>query len=200
MADARHRFVPTPAPAGAARTTAPARAARRRSPSGWLLAAAFAGAGTLLLPSFRSSPGDPDARARFAAHRVQFQLIRDMLLNEPSVTSVGDDNVREYWLFDGRWSSPRRPGESLTRSEMLKAVDLSPKRYESYLDLLKSVGAYRAVRSGAAKNKRVVIHLLPTSKTDGPAPRVVYNAKGETPPGARATPLEDGWALEFDGN
>ncbi len=196
MADARHRFVPT---AETPARTRASRAAGVRSPSGWLLGAAFLGAGALLVPSFRSK-GDPDARARFAAHRVQFQLLRDMLLNEPSVTSVGADNVREFWLFDGRWSSPRRPGDFLSRAEMLEAVDLAPRRYETYLDLLKTVGAYRAVRSGSSKNRRVVVHLLPSSKTDSPAPRVVYNAKGETPPGARAVPLEEGWSLEFDGN
>jgi hypothetical protein len=193
MADARHRFVPTQEAA-----VRPARAAARRSGSGWFVGAAVLAAGVVLLPSFRAK-GDPDARARFSAHRAQFQLLKDMMLNEPSVTSVGPDNVREFWFFDRRWSSPRQPGRSMNRAEMLEAAGLAPERYDAYLELLKSVGGYRAVRSGAARSRRVTIHIFPSKETGGPSAQVVWNA-ASAKPSVTGEPLGDGWSLEFDGN
>jgi hypothetical protein len=191
MADVRHSFVPT-ASSPAART------AKRRSPPVLRAGAAWAlvlGAGVLLVRPFLKPAPLGDLTARFSMHRSQFQLLSDMLVAEPSVTSVGADNVREYWLFDGRWSSPRTPGRFLSRSQMLEQVGMPPARYEAYLDLLKSLGAYRAVRSSAPTGRapRIILHMLPSA--DGPSPRLVHDPAR---PPAAGTPLGDGWYAEAE--
>lgn len=195
MADARHRFVPTE------QSSTQARAATRRAASsspflrtGTAWALVLGAAFLIARPFF--APGAADAGTRFTRHQVQFQLIKDMLLAEPAVTSVGADNVREYWLFDGRWSSPRRPGKFLSRADMLEAVALTPARYDAYLDLLKTVGAYRAAQSGAGDGRRVTIHLLPSSKNDGETARLVYSPGAVAP--KRAQPLGGDWYLETE--
>jgi hypothetical protein len=147
----------------------------------------------LAIPFFHSTDAG-NSRARFFERQIQFRLLKDMLLAEPSVTSVGPDNVREFWFFDGRWSSPRRPGLFLSREEMLKAVDLSPRRYDAYLDLLKTVGGYRAVRSGPGLHGRVAVQMFAPAK-EAPS-RVVYDpALGAS---KRSTSLGGGWFLETD--
>jgi hypothetical protein len=184
---ARHRFVPTQ------------RSAERRAPSRSLIRAGTAwavvlAAVVLVARPFLESSGVADASSRFVSSRGQFRLIKDMLLSEPTLTSVGIDNVREYWLFDGRWSSPRAPGRFLTRDGMLTAVGLSSTRYDSYLSLLKSVGAHRAVRAGSGRDGRVTVHLVPTSR--GAASRVVFDPLRSRAVGGTA--LDDGWYLDVD--
>jgi hypothetical protein len=189
MADTRHRFVSTEA--------APARVLRRRPAAAPFLrfgaawAVLLAAAVLVARPFLSRSP--QDAGLRFAERHSQFRLLKDMLLAEPSVASVGVDNVREYWLFDGRWSSPRRPGQALSRADMLETVALSPSRYDAYLDLLKSVGAYRAVRTGTDPKAKVIVYLLPGPR--GAGDRLVHDPSPAAR-GARRTGLGDGWFLE----
>lgn len=189
MADARHRFIPTQQSPSSRTAVRRAAAPFFRTGTAW---AVVLGAAVLIMRPFFAPSGD--LSARFTERRAQFEQLRDMLLAEPSVTSVGPDNVREYWLFDGRWSSPRHPGKFLSRADVLEAVALPPSRYEAYLDLLKSVGGYRAAQSGGGA--RVAIHLFPSSKAEGEASRVVYSPGAAVP--KRAQPLGDGWYLETD--
>src|SRR5262245_10544674 len=117
MADARHRFVPTsPVPAKAARSAAAPASRVLRAGTAWALVLGVVA--LLSRPLWQPSAGG-DLAALFARQRPRFELLKDMLLAEPLATSVGADNVREYWLFDGRWSSPRRPGRYLSRADML---------------------------------------------------------------------------------
>lgn len=197
MADARHRFVPTaPAPTRALRRSAPPGAAKAaRAGTAWAL---VLGVAVLLGRPLFMPPGGGDAAARFASQHPRFNLIKDMLLAEPTVTSVGADNVREYWLFDGRWSSPRLPGRFLSRADMLEAVGLAPVRYEAYLDILKSLGAFRAARSGSGPAGRVTVHMLPSSKGEASSTRVVHVPAGATV-SRHSVPLGEGWYIETDG-
>ena len=77
---------------------------------------------------------------------------------------------------------------------MLKAVDLSPRRYDSYLDLLKAVGGYRAIRSGAGSHSRVAVQLFALVK-EVPS-RMVYDPSLIS--SKRSISLGGGWFLELD--
>jgi hypothetical protein len=192
MADARHRFLPSKRLAGS-------RTARSKTASGFSLRSgaawtlALAAAVYLARPLFSPPPSD-DPRTGFAARGADFRALKDMIAAEPSVTSVGPDNLREYWLFDGRWSSPRRPGAFLTRAEMLKEVGMPADRFETYLSLLKSVGAYRVARTGDGKGVRVVVRMLPNRA--GTSARLVFDAAGGST--GRSSPLGDHWFLEME--
>jgi hypothetical protein len=190
MADARHRFLPSKRLTGA---RAPRRTAASvfsvRSGVAWTLA--LAAAFYLVRPLFSSSVSD-NPRTHFASRGADFRTLKDMITAETSVTSVGPDNLREYWLFDGRWSSPRRPGAFLTRREMLKEVGMPPDRYEDYLSLLKSVGAYRVARTGNSPDVRVVVRMLPNR--GGTSTRLVYDIAGANT--GRSSHLGEHWYLE----
>jgi hypothetical protein len=184
MAETRHRFVPTP------RTGASVRTARRRGFPRVLTLTVTAAAAAFLWPLFRAPM--PDAsRLHFESRRPALDRLKTLLLSEPTVFSVGPDNVREYWLFDGQWTSPKRPGQPLSRDQMLRAVGLSADRYEDYLTLLSVAGAYRAVRGGEGYSRRVVVYLLPAFGQ--PSARVVFEEEGAAT--GRAV-LGDGWFVE----
>ena len=44
----------------------------------------------------RMPPSDDELRTRFREHSAQFLRLKNMILEEPAVLSVGDDNVGDY--------------------------------------------------------------------------------------------------------
>jgi len=155
----------------------------------------------------RTPPSDEDLRARFREHSAQFLRLRSMILEEPAVSSVGDDNVGDFWLDRGEWTTHEPPYRSLTQAEMLQAVGLAQGRYQEYLDLLDAVGAYRVTkrsngemtvcifRSGLVSsgiNKNVVY-------SPHPPPSMVTNTDSYVAGKHKATvyaELGEGWYIE----
>jgi hypothetical protein len=101
---------------------------------------------------------------------------------EPSLDSVGVDNVEDFWFFDGRWTASGNRFLAYTRAEMLEAVGLSPARYHAYLDLLGKVHAYRVVRQSArGVPLRGSIFLFPRlSDSRGADPVIIFSERRST--------------------
>ena len=78
----------------------------------------------------------------------------------------------------------------MTRAEMLKDVGMPADRFETYLSLLKSVGAYRVARMGDGKGVRMLPNRAGTSA------RLVYDATGGN--AGRSSSLGDHWFLEME--
>jgi hypothetical protein len=128
---------------------------------------------------------------------------------EPSLDSVGVDNVEDFWFFDGRWTASGNRFLAYTRAEMLEAVGLSPARYHAYLDLLGKVHAYRVVRQSArGVPLRGSIFLFPRlSDSRGADPVIIFSERAPEPllPLERArrarqtayARLDDGWYVGF---
>lgn len=180
--------------------------APRRLARGVLLAAAAAGVAYFLLP-FRSSGAD-QLRRHFTARRTDFVRLRDMIAAEPSLASIGVDNVGEYWLFDGSWTASDRRFVAYSRREMLEAAGLPSERYERYLALLGRVGAYRVARQNVlGAPLRGTVFLFPDPQGRGPVTNIVFSQRPPEPllawdaaeRNARPTyaSLDDGWYVEF---
>lgn len=105
-----------------------------------------------------SGPTAGEIEQAFAEHRAAFDELEAMLREDRSCTAgtgsldgyaieVGVDTVCDFWEREGRWDRFAIEGEPVwaaTRDEMLRAVNLTPERYERYLLLLGEVGAKRA--------------------------------------------------------
>jgi hypothetical protein len=131
-----------------------------------------------------------------------------MISSEPSLTSVGIDNVGDYWLFDGQWTASHRRFVTYSRTEMLESVNLSEQRYKDYLLRLGRVGAYRVARQRlSGTGARGTIFLLPTPGHRGTKTNIIFSSQPPEPllpwDAARqsARPafaeLDHGWYVEF---
>jgi len=89
---------------------------------------------------------DGSLREVFSAHKADFLALRDMILAEPRLHSVGDDNVGAYWRYGQTWHDSQ--GSPVREGEMLRRVGLAETRYSVYLQRLKRVGAYRVTTQG----------------------------------------------------
>ncbi|TXH27317.1 MAG: hypothetical protein E6Q99_03590 [Elusimicrobia bacterium] len=185
----------------------PAPKTRSRVAAAW---AVIAAAGALAGWALWRVPGDASLEKRFTDHRVEFERLRDMILAEPVVASVGVDNVGDYWLFDGRWVAAGNRFTTFDRSEMLEATGLSEERHRDYLAALSAARAYRVLRkstAGAGRWGRVV--LFPPSQGAFPrrVPTFVFAEKPPEPHlpldkasrahGTASPRLADGWYVEF---
>lgn len=171
-----------------------------------VLIAACVGLGLFL----RRAPSDVGMERRFVAHRVELERLRDMILAEPVVTSVGVDNVGDYWFFDGRWVAAGNRFATFDRREMLEATGLSEERHRDYLAALSAARAYRVLRkptAGTGRWGRVV--LFPPAKGEAArrAPTFVFSERPPEPllsfdkaqrsHGTAYARLADGWYAEF---
>lgn len=174
------------------------------------VSAILAGLGVLAGLAVWRGPVDASLEKRFIAHRADFERLRDMILSEPVVTSVGVDNVGDYWLFDGRWVAAGNRFTTFARSEMLEATGLSEERHRDYLSALSAARAYRVLRKpavGTGRWGRVV--LFPPAQGTFPrrGPTFVF---AENPPepllsidkasrahGTAYARLAEGWYAEF---
>lgn len=80
-------------------------------------------------------PSDSQVKALFKAHETEFIQLRDMLFSEPIIKNIGQDEVGDFSLFDGKWS---KSGKECGFEEMLRETGLSVARYQYYLSLLQS--------------------------------------------------------------
>lgn len=155
-------------------------------------------------------PSDAGLERRFLAHRADLERLRDMILAEPVVSSVGVDNVGDYWLFDGRWVAAGNRFATFDRREMLESTGLSEERHRDYLAALSAARAYRVLRKpsvGTGRWGRVV--LFPPAKGKGArrAPTFVFSERPPEPllpfekaqrsHGTAYARLADGWYAEF---
>jgi hypothetical protein len=166
-----------------------------------------AGAYVLLSPLFQTTSSSLEDH--FQVHRADFDQLRDMMISEPSLESVGVENVGDYWLFDGRWTAPGRRFAAYSRAEMLAATGLSAERYQAYLDLLGRARAYRVARQGGGRDSlKGSVFLLPNAGED-PVPGVIVFAERPPEPllplaqarrarGPAYARLDDGWYREFN--
>lgn len=90
----------------------------------------------LLFMSCSSMPSDSQVKALFTAHEAEFIQLRDMLLSEPIIKSIGEDEVGDFSLFEGKW---RKSGMECTFEDMLRETGLSVARYQHYISLLQSI-------------------------------------------------------------
>lgn len=131
-----------------------------------------------------------------------------MVAEEPSVTSIGVDNVGSFWLFDGSWTASDRRFVAYSRREMLEAAGLSPERYERYLTLLGRAGAYRVTRQSVFGSPlRGTVFLFPDPQGRGPVTHIVFSERTPDPllsweaaprsPRPAYAALEEGWYVEF---
>lgn len=156
------------------------------------------------------APSDADIERRFTAHQVELERLRDMILAEPVVTSVGVDNVGDYWLFDGRWVAAGNRFATFDRREMLEATGLSEERHRDYLAALSAARAYRVLRKptvGTGRWGRVVLFPPAKGETARRAPTFVFSERPPEPllsfdkaqrsHGTAYARLADGWYAEF---
>ena len=138
------------------------------------------------------APSDASLRAVFDAHEAKFNALRDMIFSEPSLQSIGDDNVRNFWLSRGKWErSPDPHHRRYSEKEMLEQVGLDEDRYRTYRSLLKSVGAYRVKKGGNYKEgvMAVCIYRAGLSISGGEEKKIVYLPE----------PAEPEWIVEDTG-
>lgn len=112
----------------------------------------------IFLASCTRSPRDAEVRELFQEHRSEFIDLRDMILTESVIFSIGNDNVGDFWLSNDKWTNHNPPYIFYTEAEMLSLVDLSEERYHRYLELLDSVGGYRVTKN--ISNEQVAIYLF----------------------------------------
>ena len=157
-------------------------------------------------------PTNQELTARFQEHKSEFILLRDMILEEEELLSVGSDNVGDFWFDRGEWTTHKPPYKNYSKQEMLEAVGLSEERYNEYLNLLDKVGAYRVSKQDTqSSNKEVYFGIyrsgiVPSGRTKG----VVYSPIGrkedsstcesELSSGVCFLRIEDEWYIEEEWN
>lgn len=159
---------------------------------------------------FGRAPSDAGMERRFATHRVELERLRDMILAEPVVNSVGVDNVGDYWFFDGRWVAAGNRFATFDRREMLEATGLSEERHRAYLSALSAARAYRVLRkptAGTGRWGRVVLFPPAKGEVSRRAPTFVFSERPPEPllslekaqrsHGTAYARLADGWYAEF---
>lgn len=165
-------------------------------------------AGALYFLLGPANPSDQRIKQHFQTHRADFVRLQGMISTEPTLTSVGVDNVGDYWLYDGQWTASHRKFVTYSRNEMLESVNLPPERYEDYLDRLGRVGAYRVARQRVSPHgSRGTIFLLPQNGHRTLKTNIVFSSTPPEPllPWAAArdsarpsfAELEPGWYVEF---
>jgi hypothetical protein len=141
-------------------------------------------------------PNENDLVSIFVKNKAVFVELRELILEEVSLSSIGDDNVGGFWLSGEEWINHQSPYKRYTRQEMLDLVSLSPERYEKYLDLLHLVGGYRV--SKELSEGRVVIHIFKSGGVSSEtAVNIVYFCS--TPKfllDAEYVEIGDGWYVE----
>ena len=100
---------------------------------------------------------DTEVRKVFDEHYSELGELKDMIISETDILAIGYDNVGDFWLDQGRWTTHKPPYTSYTEDEMLHLVGLAQERYHKYLQLIESVNGYRITKS--ISNKRISIHL-----------------------------------------
>ncbi len=146
---------------------------------------------------------DSRMKALFSERRSEFMALRDMMLSETNIFSVGDDNVNHFYLHHGMW---QHDSDFCTEEQMLKTTGLSPERYRTYLELLSSVGAYRVVGKGiwGRSEEQVAIHIYREGLgVSGQTKNIIFSP---IPPHNRYdmngrlrvsySKIEDGWFIE----
>ncbi len=83
-----------------------------------------------------SMPRDSEVKSLFSANEVKFNLLRDMLLSEPIIKSIGEDEVGDFSCFKGQW---RKSGRECTFDDVLNETGLSTARYQQYMNGLHAI-------------------------------------------------------------
>ncbi len=155
-------------------------------------------------------PSDASLMVLFEEHEEKFTQLRDMILSEADILSIGNDNVGPFWLYDRGWVRSDNSDRSLSEQEMLEYVGLETERYCVYLDLLRSVGGYRVTkRTGGLDEGEVGIHifragLAVSGDTKGilyspavPMP-IVPDTADEASRRKRYSVIRDGWYVAYE--
>jgi len=157
---------------------------------------------------FRPPPSDTSLRTLYQAHQSEFAKLRDMILVEPELLSIGDDNVGKFWLIGRTW---RTDGTgTYTETEMLSRAGLSRERYRTYLKLLQAVGGFRVSRDSGSGQVTVCIAragVVPAGyvKSIVFSPALPTPIVGDTEAHARTTSegicyttIGGNWYIEYD--
>jgi hypothetical protein len=112
-------------------------------------------------PSSYSS--DREIIAMYNQNKEVIYELKSLILEE-DISSIGDDNVGDYWFHNNRWTTHKPPYEKSLETEMLVKVGLSENRYDYNLGLLKELEAYRITKTiEGDKIISINIHLHRTS-------------------------------------
>ncbi len=176
----------------------------------------------LLVSCSTSLPKDEQLKIGFDAQEANFVELKNMItkLDIPSeqenlkTTTVGVDNVGDFWLINGEW---RRNEDSedkkYTQAEMLKAVGLSTEVYQKYLSLLKLINAERISKDELNGNTSISFMMKCTGITDnGGCKSIVFAEKPPEPivtstdqqlntgtfDGLCYVKLKENWFIELD--
>lgn len=155
---------------------------------------------SILLTGCSQTLNDKDLTDKFVQNESFFVQLRDLIQEGEYLTSVGYDNVGDFWLAGKEWINHQPPYDRYTQQEMLNLVGLSAERYEQYLNLLDLIGGYRV--SKEPSEGRIVIHISKSGRaSSGTALNIVYYSS--TPiflSYATYTEIGDGWYIEHIGD
>jgi hypothetical protein len=156
------------------------------------------------------APSNFDVAAHFQRHQAEFGQLRNMILSEPAITTVGLDHVGDYWLFNGRWMAPGNRFITFRREEMLESVGLSPERHRAYLELLEKTQAYGVSRwtsRGHGRGGRIALFPGNAGSARRPVPVILFSEvppeplrsldKARSSAGPAYARLADGWYAGF---
>jgi hypothetical protein len=132
----------------------------------------------IFFASCSSTPKDESLQDDFKRNLSKFEALRDMIINEPEITSIGNDNVEDFWLNHGKWTTHSPPYTKYSEEDMLNLVGLSKERYNTYLGLLEAVGGYRVTKEWGM----VIIHIYRSGNvSSGITKNIVFSQESPSP-------------------
>jgi len=137
---------------------------------------------------------------RFQKHKSEFVLLRDMILDDEEFLSVENDNVGDFWLSHGKWTTYKPPYENYSKQKMLETVGLSEGRYDEYLKLLDEVGAYTVSRQDTQQPDKEVYFgiyrsgIIPSGRTID----IIYSPVGRDVNSSTCEPQESSGTCYFE--
>jgi hypothetical protein len=61
-------------------------------------------------------PSGADIQKIFNEHHTELNKLKDMIISETDVLAIGNDNVGEFWLSQGRWTTHKPPYATYTET------------------------------------------------------------------------------------